>query len=370
MKDSLTNIVGRIYQQIPKQCRPVVKSIFYWVLLRCKSIFFLRRICKGSRVEFLDFEIAYLEKFEFLCPGKGEVLLESYCSLVSPGTERAVLCGLPGARRSFPYVPGYSAAGRIIRVGKGVREVKVGDRVCGRVNHASHCSVSLLNLFPIPEGVSYLEACFIELGIIVLQGIRKARIKPGDCVAVVGQGLIGQLTNRILRLLGPCSIVAVADSRRRQRTAILPGGADEYIALSEYNGDLRDIQADIVIEAAGTPQAILSAMKCARAGGKVVLLGSSRGLGRDVDLWSLAQKRSLTIFGAHISTLPEKDVSFGRWTYHHEGRLFLSLLEAARLSVADLITWSAQPDECNAVYEKVAQGGGQHVGLVFRWQIE
>jgi threonine dehydrogenase-like Zn-dependent dehydrogenase len=339
-------------------------------MIRVQAAAGRRRVVQGHRVEFLDFEIAHLEAYEFLGPGKGEVLVDAHCSLVSPGTERAVLCGLPGARRSFPYVPGYSTAGIVEQLGPGVTALKTGDRVTGRVHHADRETIGANRMFKIPKGVSFEDASFIELGIIVLQGIRKAGIKPGDHVAVVGQGLIGQLANRIARLLGTTSLIAVASSRNRERSARLSGGADEYVSLSDTPERVHTVRADVVIEAVGSPQAISVAMNCARDGGRVVLLGSSRGLTRDLDMWGLAQRRNLEIVGAHISDMPETDESHQRWTYEQEGRLFLDLLANGRLRVSDLVTWRARPDECNAVYEVLAEGGRNHVGITFNWKTE
>jgi threonine dehydrogenase-like Zn-dependent dehydrogenase len=145
------------------------------------------------------------------------------------------------------------------------------------------------------------------------------------------------------------------------------GSVDRFIALSD-KPNLLDLQADVVIEAVGTPGAVVTAMNCARDGGRVILLGSARGLGRNIDLYRAAQARRLTLVGAHISALPEKDVSPNRYTYEEEGRLFLELLRAGRLDVADLITWRAKPSECNAVYEVIARGGDGHVGIVFDWR--
>jgi threonine dehydrogenase-like Zn-dependent dehydrogenase len=108
-------------------------------------------------------------------------------------------------------------------------------------------------------------------------------------------------------------------------------------------------------------------MNCARDGGTVILLGSSRGLGRNIDVFNNAQKRQLTIIGAHIGAVPERDVSRGRYTYQREGELFLDLLGSGRLEVTDLITWRASPSDCNAVYEVVARGGDHHVGIMFDW---
>ena len=132
--------------------------------------------------------------------------------------------------------------------------------------------------------------------------------------------------------------------------------------------DPSTISADIVIEAVGTPDAIITAMRCARPGGRVVLLGSSRGLSRDVDLGTLVQSRDITLVGAHISDMPGHDASPGRHTYRQEGELFLDMLRSGRLSVSDLVTLRPSPAECNEVYEILAKGGREHVAMVFDWQ--
>ncbi|MBD3868859.1 MAG: zinc-binding alcohol dehydrogenase [Acidobacteria bacterium] len=370
MKDKFIGLLGAIYTRIPRQYRPAIKWAVFGVLLRLQSLATFRRIRKGRRVEFLDFDIAHLEPFETLEPDSRQILVESICSTVSPGTERAVLSGLPGARRSFPYEPGYSCAGAVVKVGKKVSEVEPGDRVVGRMKHTSFSVRPPGGLFKVPDGVSGEEASFMELGIIVLQGIRKARIRPGDRVAVVGQGLIGQLANKFARLAGAGRVIAVAQSRRRESTALGPGGADEYIALAEDSGALDRIQADVVIEAVGSPQAVVQSIQCAVPGGRVILLGSSRGIGRGVDFKRLAQDRSIDIVGAHISAMPDRESSPGRWTYQQEGELFLRLLAEHRISVSDLVTWRAAPSECNQVFETLAAGGAHHVGIVFQWKPE
>ncbi|HEY0687063.1 MAG TPA: zinc-binding alcohol dehydrogenase [Steroidobacter sp.] len=364
----LINLLGSVYSKLPVAIRPPLKRVFLWGLIRIQGLTSGRRVQQGKHVEFLDFEIAHLEPYEFLSPAPNEVQVRVARTTVSPGTERAVLCGLPGARRPFPYVPGYSAAGEVVAVGKNVKGISVGDQVAGRVHHSSNETVPAALLFRVPPGVGPESASFIELGIITLQGIRKARISAGDRVAVVGQGLIGQLANRLARAVGASTVIAVAPSRRRAKTALSGAGADEFISLEKGNQVLDEIQADVVIEAVGTPDAVTTAMQCARDGGKVVLLGSSRGLSRDVDVWSTTQQRNLTIIGAHISAIPERDASLTRWSYRQEGKLFLDLLHAGRLQVADLITWHAAPNECNAVFEVLAKGGADQVAISFNWQ--
>ena len=108
----LVKILGAVYSRIPAQMRPPLRKAFMWLFLRVQALFGRVRVERGQRIEFLDFEIAHLEPFEFLGAGADDVFVKAHASGVSPGTERAVLCGLPGARRPFPYTPGYSAAAR------------------------------------------------------------------------------------------------------------------------------------------------------------------------------------------------------------------------------------------------------------------
>jgi threonine dehydrogenase-like Zn-dependent dehydrogenase len=236
------------------------------------------------------------------------------------------------------------------------------------MSHASHGIMTPKSLFVVPRAVRGEDAAFLELGIITLQGIRKAGIRPGHRVAVVGQGLIGQLAVRLSRLCGADPIIAVASSRRRSKPALESGAVDQFVALSEGATAVRSLEADIVIEAVGSARAILVAMEAAREGGTVVLLGSSRDLGRNLDWQKLAQERSLMLVGAHVGALPPRDGAPSRWTYDQEGRLFLDLLAAGRLSVSDLITWRASPNDCNHVYEVLAEGGRDNVGILFDWR--
>jgi threonine dehydrogenase-like Zn-dependent dehydrogenase len=364
---SLFALLRTVYLRFPEKIRPAMKAGFYWCLIRFKAIFLLRRVYTAKRVEFLYFDIAHLERTELLGPGKEEIFVKTFCSLVSPGTEQAILWGLPGMRHNFPFTPGYSGAGIVLKIGRRVKGFQVGQRVAGMIHHVSHETLSPSLVFEIPSGVSCEEASFIVLGIIALQGTRKARIVPGDRVAVVGQGLIGQLCCKLARLFGASEVIAVASSRSREKIS-LRGGADRFLSLADGKQALRDLRADAVIEAAGTPQAIVLACECAGKQGRVSIVGSSRGLGRDVNVFELIQQKMLTVIGAHSSTMPGKDPSQTRWTYDQEGRLFLELLQTGRLGVSDLITWRVRPVNCNSVYEALADGAREQVGILFDWK--
>ena len=107
---------------------------------------------------------------------------------------------------------GYSCVGKVMEIGNKVSNIKVGDYVsCGGVGYASH---SELNYVPInlvakiPEKVDLKDAVYTTLGAISAQGVRRANIQVGENVLIIGLGLIGQLTNQILKAAG-CKVIGV-----------------------------------------------------------------------------------------------------------------------------------------------------------------
>src|SRR2546421_7904817 len=109
------------------------------------------------------------------------------------------------SRLDQPQSPGYSSAGTVIAVGEGVTDLQAGDRVaCAGVGFAVHAEIACvprLLVARIPtldvtamDEVPFDEAAFATLGAVALHGIRTAEAQLGDIVAVIGLGLLGQLT--------------------------------------------------------------------------------------------------------------------------------------------------------------------------------
>ncbi|MEP7271868.1 MAG: zinc-binding alcohol dehydrogenase, partial [Acidobacteriota bacterium] len=116
------------------------------------------------------------------------------------------------ARLDAPIALGYSCAGIVKEVGKGVDDFRVGERVaCAGMNYASHAETVFVpkNLaVRIPDGVTFDEAAFVTLGAIALQGIRTAEAKLGETAAVIGLGLLGQITIQMLKAAG-CRVIGI-----------------------------------------------------------------------------------------------------------------------------------------------------------------
>src|SRR5690349_9536251 len=107
---------------------------------------------------------------------------------------------------------GYSAAGRVLAVGEGCEGFRVGDAVAcagaGFANHAELLWVPANLCALVPEGVALEDAAFATLGAIALQGVRQAEARFGETVAVIGLGLLGQLTTQLLQASG-CSVIGI-----------------------------------------------------------------------------------------------------------------------------------------------------------------
>lgn len=356
-----------ILAQLPEPWRPPLRRSYRFTRDVGQALRTRRRLIGAERVLWLRAEVADLESFRLLGPRPGQVLMRTHATLVSPGTERAFLQGLPNTGAAFPTVPGYSAAGVVERVGRGTEPLAVGSRAAGIAPHASRAIVDASLLVPIPDSVDDQQACFVELGVITLQGVRRARILPGERVVVLGLGLIGQLVLQLARWVGASPLVAVARSRSWFEAA-RASGADECVALAEQHDAHRSLQADVVLEATGSPQAVRTACECARPGGRVVLLGSSRGVTSGFDFDGLVAARGVELLGAHVSSVAAVESAPGRWTRRDEARLFLDLAARGTLRLAPLVTRVVSPADANVVYDELLRSEHGAIGIVFDWK--
>ena len=139
--------------------------------------------------------------------------------------------GAVRSRLDQPLALGYSSAGAVVAVGEGVTDIQVGDRVAcagaGYANHAEFACIPRLLLAKIASGdVSFEDAAFATLGAVALHGVRTAEAKLGDVAAVIGLGLLGQLTVQILKASG-CRVIGFDINEKRVRSRKDQGKASE-----------------------------------------------------------------------------------------------------------------------------------------------
>lgn len=332
--------------------------------------------------------------------GPGKVLIKTHRTLVSLGTEKMLVSfgranlldkarqqperikevlnkmNTDGIRPTMeavyrklgtPLPLGYSQAGQVVEVGKGVAEFKPGDRVISNGSHAEYVAVSKNLVASIPDSVSYEEASFTVVGAIGLQGIRLAKPSLGETVVVIGLGLIGLITCQLLKSNG-CKVVGfdLDEDKIKQAescgiTAINSGKHNPVWFMDEYTDQ---VGADAVIITASTKsnEVIKQAANMSRKCGRIVLVGV---VGLEIDRADFYEKE--LSFQVSCSYGPGRydeeyeqrgndyPLPYVRWT---EKRNFEAVLESIRngsLNVQSLITDRVKLEDYLDIYGEMEE---------------
>ncbi len=300
-----------------------------------------------------------------------EVMIVTSKTLISPGTERAMLLRLPGLKVKYPPTAGYSNVGRVVELGADVTSLKLGDRVASRSRHATHVVAKAADCHPLSGELTDEEAAFFQLLAIALQALRKTRLELGEGCAVLGVGLVGQLALQVARVAGALPTVAIDRDVGRLKLAKRLG-ADYCLHAEDAADQIRGIESlatgpPVVIEATGNPAALEPACQIAALGGRIALLGSTRGAAENFDFYKQVHKRGITLIGAHISTTYRAAAAPGWWTQHGEQRTALRLLAAKRVDVAPLITHRFPSADAPEAYQILTRWDPGAMGMVIDW---
>lgn len=309
------------------------------------------------------------DTFEIRPPEQGEVLVETVRTLISAGTE----LGTQEQHRIYDFTPGYSNTGRIIALGEGVADYKIGDRVLSLGSHASHVTVSTTppSLAKLPDRVSFDEGTFGVLGSVSMHGIRKARIELGEFVAITGMGLVGQLALQLAAQTGCELLIAIdlSDSRLEIAKAsgathvLNPSSTDLWAEVQEITAD-RGL--DVIIEASGYPELLPITFDMARIGGRIMALGSIWHRKVEVDFMEFHLKE-LTLVGCHQPKCPTVATPAFPWTQQYNRRQILKLIEHGQLNVNRLITHRLPHTEAGEAYRLLRDERDRSLGGVLTW---
>lgn len=236
---------------------------------------------------------------------------------LSPGDMllRITACGLCTSEvmdwylaRKAPVPLGHEPVGEVLEVGDGVG-FRPGDRVfvhhhapcltcrfCRRGDHV-HCltwrprrltpgglatyavaqaPAPAADTLRIPSDLSDEAATFIEPLACVVKSVRRARLRPGDRVLVVGLGVMGLLHLLALRAASRTSLLIGAD-RVSQRVEMARPFSDLVVdtsvtPLADAVAEATDgAGADVVIVGPGTIEALEMGRHCASPGGTLVV---------------------------------------------------------------------------------------------------
>ncbi|MBI3802949.1 MAG: bi-domain-containing oxidoreductase [Nitrospirae bacterium] len=343
---------------------------------------------------------------------EGGLLVENQASLISAGTERSTVQvaqkSLAGKamdrpdlvkkvlakikkegitdtlrmvfeRLDTPAALGYSCAGTVLEMGKKVEGFSVGDRVaCAGQNYASHAGIVFvpMNLsVKIPDGVDFEEASFVALGAIALQGVRQAEPQLGDRIAVIGLGLLGQLTVQLLKAAG-CHVVAT-DLDPEKLILAKALGADEAVGPDRLVDAAADVTlgqgVDAVIITASTKEngPVEVAGTICRRKGRVIVVGAvGMTLPREPYYKKELELRLSTSYGPgrYDADYEEKghDYPYGyvRWTERRNMEAFLHLIQQKKIDVKRLVTHRYPIQEAEQAYQMMMENREPYLGIL------
>jgi 2-desacetyl-2-hydroxyethyl bacteriochlorophyllide A dehydrogenase len=226
----------------------------------------------------------------------------------------AGLCGTDysiwsGARSvTYPRIMGHELVGRVEAVGDGIDRIHLGDAVviepnysCGvcplcREGNRNLClsrtavgidvdggfaelvRVPARCVWPVPPGLTDGQAIITEPLAVVVRAVNRGAPCPGESAAVVGAGTLGLLALQTLRARGARVMVVSRTDRRLALARELGAATTQTVrgpdGLANAARDFSGREGvDLVVETAGTPEAVTHALDLVRPGGRVVLTG-------------------------------------------------------------------------------------------------
>ena len=250
-----------------------------------------------------------------------------------------------------PLPLGYCNVGKVMAVGRGVTEFVVGDRVASNGNHAEYVCIPKNLVAKIPENVTDEEATFTVIGSIGLQGIRLLNPQLGECVVVVGLGLIGLVAAELLKANG-CKVIGVDFDQQKVDIAKNKGiyainpknGIDPVKYVEEVTGGVGADGVLITASAKGD-EVIHQACLMSRKRGRVVLVGVIGLNMRRDDFYKKELSFQVSCsYGAgrydeeYENKGHDYPLAYVRWTEKRNFETILSAISSKMLDVQPLIT--------------------------------
>ena len=212
-------------------------------------------------------------------PGRGEVQVRNNACGICSWDLQTFRIGLSGPGGGAP--PGHEGLGTIVKVGEGVRDLKVGDKVTGG-GFASVKNLPAKGVYKIPEDTKLSdEHWVVEPVSCVVTGIDHCKAKPGERIAMVGCGFMGLMFIQGLKGVGLDQLIALDVSDARLKLAMEFGATEAHNTtapgFAEVQKDLASRGIDCVVDSSGAQPGLDLATAIVKRNGLINLFGWMKG---------------------------------------------------------------------------------------------
>ena len=244
----------------------------------------------------------------------GELLLRVHTCGICGTDLKKIATGSHSAPRIF----GHETSGVVVATGQGVTQFQPGDRVmvfhhipCRECYYCRHKTFAQCKTYkrvgctagfepsgggfaeyvrvmdwiveqgtvPIPDGVSFEQACFVEPVNTCMKGVDALHLQADETVLVIGQGPIGLILSILASRTGARVITSDLYSQRLTISKSFGLGLTIDVSRTDVTERVRELTdgrgADAVILAVGGTGLIRPAMDATRPGGRVLLFAQT-----------------------------------------------------------------------------------------------
>jgi len=311
-------------------------------------------------------------------PGPGEVRVETIASAVSAGTEMLVYRGevpedlpldLPTLEGSyaFPIKYGYAAVGNILDTGPDVEHLSSGDPVFVHHPHQEIFIVPARMPVRLPDSLDSLLGVFAANLETALNVVHDTPVRFGETALIFGQGVVGLLVARLLKLTGAGPVIVVDPLERRRKLALV-AGADDAFEPERLNERVMVITggrgADVAVETSGSGAALQSAIDAVATEGTVVVASWYGTKPVTLALGGRFHRGRVRLRSSQVGELnPELSP---RWDRDRRMETVLGLL--GRLDLGDLISHRIPFERAPEAYGLLDVKPGEALQVVFTYE--
>lgn len=129
---------------------------------------------------------------------------------------------------------------------------------------AEYVTLPDINLYPVPEVISDLEAVFIEPVAASLEIFEQVKISPEAKTAIIGDGKLGQIIAQVVKLTG-CYLKVFGKNEKKLELL------EKFNIETEFVSENMNDKYDFVIECSGRPDGFAAALNLIKPRGTIIL---------------------------------------------------------------------------------------------------